>query len=245
MTLTNHDAEWLIDHLGVRPYPPFQSVLQRLVERHGTVLDPILGNRRDAFVNQAAATLRYIERRDAEELGASCHGSELYWLMQKLQFLMKACILAELEFPSEQIGNFFGRNIHFQHISRLEMARDSSNAPAKAVVRFIVPADEVMEAARKMATSTDHDESEVGKTLLDLTEVTSKTKAAVADLTGEEQYDHLAVYFDYKLGDSLEAAKRLMSSPDAKVRQVAQTLIRESKAIASSKASFLRAAKQV
>lgn len=246
-TLTNHDAEWLIDHLGVRPYPPFQSVLQRLVERHGAVLDPILANRRDAFVNQAAATLRYIERRDAEESGASTHGSELYWLMQKLRFLIKTCILAELGFSAEQIGNFFHRNVYFQHISTLKVSRDNSKTPAKEIdlsFQFVVPADAVMEAARKMATSTNHDETEVGQTLLDLTEVTNKTKAAVADEVSKGRYD-LAVYFDYKLGDSLEAAKRLMSSPDANVRQVAQTLISQSEAIASSKASFLEAAKQV
>ncbi len=245
-TLTNHDAEWLIDHLGVRPYPPFQSVLQRLVERHGAVLDPILVNRRDAFVSQAAATLRYIDRRDAEEHGASSHGSELYWLMQKLRFLIKACILAELGFRTEQIGNFFHRNPYFQHVSKLAMARDSNKDPANAIdlsFQFTVPADTVMDAARKMATSTNHDESAVGKTLLDLTEVTKKTKAAVADMASKEQYD-LAVYFDYKLGDSVEAARRLMSSLDANVRHVAQTLISQSDAIASSKASFLAATKQ-
>ena len=89
----------------------------------------------------------------------------------------------------------------------------------------------------------NRDESEVGKTLLNLTEVTNKTKAAVADVASSAQHD-LAVYFDYKLGDALEAARRLMSSPDANVRHVAETLIGQSQAIASSKASFLEAAKQ-
>ena len=62
-------------------------------------------------------------------------------------------------------------------------------------------------------------------------------------MANKEQYD-LAVYFDYKLGDSVEVAKRLMSSLDANVRHVAQTLISRSDAIAASKASFLEAAKQ-
>jgi ApeA N-terminal domain 1 len=245
-SLQNRDAEWLIDHLGAQPYPSFQSLLQRLVGRLGFVLDPILANRRDAFVNQAAATLRYIERQNAEECGAASHGAELYWLMQKLRFLIKACFLAELGFGTEQIRSFFNRNVYFQHISGLETARQNSKAPPKAVdfsFQFVVPADAVMEAARKMATSTNHDEREVGKTLLDLTEVTDKTKAAVADVASKEQYD-LAVYFDYKLGDSLEAAKRLMSSPDANVRHVAQTLISQSDAIVASKASYLEAANQ-
>ena len=50
--------------------------------------------------------------------------------------------------------------------------------------------------------------------------------------------------FDYKLVDSLEAPKRLISSSDANVRQVAQTFISQSDAIAASKVLFLEATKQ-
>ncbi len=242
-SLQNPDAEWLIDHLGIQPYPSFSSILRRLVDQHGAALDPILANRRDAFVSQATTTLKYIERSDAEERGAACHGSDLYWLVQKLRFLIKACFLAELGFGMEQITALFNRNEYFQHISGLGTAHESSKAGTKAgdySFQFIVPTDAVLEAARNMAPSTNHDERDVGKTLLDLTEVTNKTKAAVVS---DEKYD-ITVYFDYKLGDSLEAAKRLMSSPDANVRRVAEALISQYEAIAASKASFLKAAKQ-
>jgi len=84
---------------------------------------------------------------------------------------------------------------------------------------------------------------QVGETLLDLTEVTEKTKAAIADVASQAEYD-LAVYFDYKFGDALEAAKRLQSSSDKNDRYVAETLLRQSDAILSSKAAWQNAVKQ-
>ena len=109
--------------------------------------------------------------------------------------------------------------------------------------QFIVPAEAVLEAARKMAVSGNQDEQQVGETLLDLTEVTEKTKAAIADVASQAEYD-LAVYFDYKFGDALEAAKRLQSSSDKNDRYVAETLLRQSDAILSSKAAWQNAVKQ-
>jgi hypothetical protein len=243
--LQHQDTKWLIDHMGARPYPPFRNVLQKLVERHGVILDPILANRRDAFVNQAASTLQYIERRETEGRGAASQGPELYWLTQKLRFLIKACFLAELGFGTEQIGRFFNRNDYFQHITRLELSRQSSGATRKELnlsFQFVVPTDEVIEAARRMTASSNQDEREVGRVLLDLTEVTNKTKAAVANVATQATID-LAVYFDFNLGGSLEAATRLATSPDAPVRHVAQTLISQSEAIAASKAAFSKATK--
>jgi len=94
-----------------------------------------------------------------------------------------------------------------------------------------------------MATSSNQDEQTVGKVVVDLTEVAQRTKAAVGDVASKDTFD-LAVYFDYRLGDSLDAAKRLVSSSDANVRNVAQTLISQADAITTSKASFLQAATQ-
>jgi len=125
-SLTVQQAEWLLSHVGVRPNPPFQSILRRLVERHGATLDPILLKRRDAFVNQATNTLQFIERRNAEDQLAASHGSELYWLMQKLRFLIKACFLEELGFRSEQIAAIFHRNAYFQHIRKIETSREQN-----------------------------------------------------------------------------------------------------------------------
>jgi len=110
----------------VKPSPPFQNVLRSLVERHGGALDPILSKRRDAFVNQATNTLHYIQQRSAADYLAASHGSDLYWLMQKLRFLIKACFLTDLGFSSDQVIAFLQRNDYYQHISALEAAREKA-----------------------------------------------------------------------------------------------------------------------
>ncbi len=244
--LPGPDAEWVISHLGVNPQPSFHSQLRRLVEQHGAVLDPLLAHRREAFVNQAATTLRYIEVREGEESSAAAGGSDLYWLIQKLRYLLKACFLSELGFKQEQITAMVNRNPYFKHISALELRRAGGQPENKEIdisFQFIVPADAVLEVAHRMAGSSVPDEHKVGASLLELTEVTAKTKAAVEDVASDEKYD-LAAYFDFDLGDAIEAAKRLRESSDKGVRNVADTLLSQADAIAASKTAFLQATKR-
>ncbi len=118
-------ATWLIDHLGATPCPPLTTVLRRLVERHGTILDPLISGRRDAFVGQAANTLRYIEQRKEVDYAAASHGSDLYWLMQKLRLLIKASYLSELGIPNEKISGLIQRNVYYQHMASLERSREA------------------------------------------------------------------------------------------------------------------------
>ena len=103
--------------------------------------------------------------------------------------------------------------------------------------KFTVPGDEVLTAAQKMAASTNQDERAVGSTVVDLTEETERSMAAVADVASKDTYD-LGVYFDYKFGDSLDAAKRLASSDDKEVRYFAEFLISQYGTIVASKAAF-------
>jgi hypothetical protein len=118
-------AAWLVDHLGATPYPPLTAVLRRLVERHGAILDPLISGRRDAFVSQAANTLRYIEQRKEVDDAAASHGSDLYWLMQKLRFLIKASYLSEIGIPNDTISDLFQRSVYYQHIARIERSREA------------------------------------------------------------------------------------------------------------------------
>jgi hypothetical protein len=118
-----HYTTWLVDHLGATPYPPLRAVLRSLAERHAPVLDPLISGRRDAFVNQAANTLRYIEQRKEVDHVAASRGSDLYWLMQKLRILIKASYLSELGIPIDNMNRLFQRSVYYQHISNLEATR--------------------------------------------------------------------------------------------------------------------------
>jgi hypothetical protein len=123
-TLPPSDAEWLVDHLGVRPYPPFEIALRALLDRHGDSLDPLITGRRERFANEVLNTLDYVTRREPETEAAASHGPELYWLMQKLRFLLKACFLHELGFSAEKVRSCIGRNPLFHHMYEMETARE-------------------------------------------------------------------------------------------------------------------------
>jgi hypothetical protein len=106
-------------------------------------------------------------------------------------------------------------------------------------LEFIDPADEVLDAARKMGDSSNQEERAVGNALLELTDITRKTQTAINDAS-EDSYDFFAVYLGYKFGDSLETAKRLSSSPDPSVRNAARTLLSQADAVAASKVTVKR-----
>jgi hypothetical protein len=120
------DRGWLVDHLGASPYPPFQTALSSLLDRHGDSMDPLIGGRRDRFVNAAAGTLEYVLRREPEAKPGASYGADLYWLTQKLRFLLKACFLHESGFPTEKIRQCFSRNRLYQHIYELELRREAT-----------------------------------------------------------------------------------------------------------------------
>jgi hypothetical protein len=123
--LTQADAEWVIDHVGARPHPTFEGVLRELVGQHSAVMDPLMSNRQDRFINQVMNTLYYAIHREPEVGLAASHGAELYWMMEKLRFLIKACFLSELGFSEQKTLSLFERNALYQHVRQLEAVRES------------------------------------------------------------------------------------------------------------------------
>jgi hypothetical protein len=109
--------------------------------------------------------------------------------------------------------------------------------------QYVIPADTVLATARTMAASAIQDEMDVGKAVLELTEIAQKTQAALTGKAGKQNYK-LEVYFDYNFGGSLEAAKRLLSSAVDEVYNVAKCLINQFEAVGESRASFLAATKK-
>jgi hypothetical protein len=105
--------------------------------------------------------------------------------------------------------------------------------------KFAIPPDAVLATARKMAGSANQDERDVGKTVVEVTDIARQTQAAITNTAKLQGNYDLAVYFDYKFGASLEAANRLKLSPVDEVRVVAECLIGQSKTITESKAAFL------
>lgn len=125
-SLTADDAQWVLDRVGVRPYPPFQDVLSELLDEHRDLLNPLISNRRSGFVSEVMNTLHYVIRRDPEVGLAADHGAALHWMTEKLRFLMKACLLREVGFSPQKIGALFERNGFYQHVRQIETVRTAA-----------------------------------------------------------------------------------------------------------------------
>jgi hypothetical protein len=119
------EARWIVDHLGDRPYPTFESELSALLGRHRSVMNPLVSGREDRLINEVMNTLYYLVHRDAEVWLAASHGADLYWLLEKLRVLFKASFLAELGFSEQQALTFFQRNPLYQHMCEVERNRES------------------------------------------------------------------------------------------------------------------------
>ncbi len=119
------DADWIVDRLGGQPFPPLRLVLRRLLEEHSDTMNPLVSSRQDRFINEVINTLKYSVLRQADIELAARHGADLYWMMQKLRFLFKSCILRELEFKSKKITELLQRNGMYQHVCRIESGEEA------------------------------------------------------------------------------------------------------------------------
>src|SRR5262249_3195144 len=117
--LSTADADWVRSHIWVRPFPPLQDILAKLLSEHTTVINPLLRTKREGFITEVMNTVNYALRRDPEVGQVASHGAELYWIMAKLRILLKLCFLRELGFSEEDARSFFAKNGLYQHLCQI------------------------------------------------------------------------------------------------------------------------------
>ena len=117
--------EWILDHIGPDPYPSFAFAIQRLLLRHRLVIDPLISGRHDRFISDTITTLHYLIHRDQELATSASHGANLYWKIETLKFLLKACFLSELSFEDHAINQMFKRNPLYLRAIQIEKERES------------------------------------------------------------------------------------------------------------------------
>jgi hypothetical protein len=96
--------------------------LGELLEEHGDLIDPLIGCRRERFIESVLGTLDYAIRRDENLMPAALQGADLYWLTEKLRFLLKACFMHESGMPKDVIHACFSRNALFQQLRDEELS---------------------------------------------------------------------------------------------------------------------------
>lgn len=95
---------------------PLDDIVRQLVELHWGAIGPLFGGNLAAAVKEIVSYRNYVVHRNSDLDRRETYGADLYWLTQKLMFLMKACLMAELGISSEEQRKFFERNQMYIHL---------------------------------------------------------------------------------------------------------------------------------
>ena len=87
-----------------------------LLEEHRATVGPLFGKEIGQAISELAKYRNYVICRDFQAGSDPDYGAKMFWLTQKLMFLMKACLLTELGIPSEDQLKFFQRNRMYVHL---------------------------------------------------------------------------------------------------------------------------------
>jgi hypothetical protein len=104
-----------VDHRGPSDLV-FGKELARLLEEHRIAVGPLFGREMKQAISELTEHRNYVIYRDSVVGSESEYGPKLFWLTQKLMFLMKACLLTELGIPSERQLKFFQNNQMYAHL---------------------------------------------------------------------------------------------------------------------------------
>jgi len=93
-------------------------LLATLLEEHWNVVGPLFAENKEATASRLMMLRNFIVHREPARLADDELPTELIWASERLMFLMKACLLAELGFSSEARLNLFGRNQSYSYALR-------------------------------------------------------------------------------------------------------------------------------
>jgi hypothetical protein len=114
--LTAEQGAWLRAVVSGNQLFRVEKALAALLAEQGTPFAPLVRGEVGRFREQVLATLRYLLNREAGEGAVS--GIQLYWMTQRLMFLMKISLLKDLAFTEEQVLALLAKNQAYNHISR-------------------------------------------------------------------------------------------------------------------------------
>ncbi len=94
----------------------FRGQLAKLLEEHRTTVAPLFSNEIGQAISELTKYRSYVVCHDFQAGTDADYGAKMFWLTQKLMFLMKACLLTELGIPGEDQLKFFQRNRMYVHL---------------------------------------------------------------------------------------------------------------------------------
>jgi hypothetical protein len=130
--LPEADADWVRSHIWIRPFPPLQHILAKLLGEHADVMNPLFRTEQQGFITDVMNTVNYILRRDPDLGPAASHTAELSRLMTKLRILLKLCFLRELGFSREKTRSFITKNGMYAHLCQIVSSQRTGSNPFSA-----------------------------------------------------------------------------------------------------------------
>jgi hypothetical protein len=94
----------------------FGEQVAELLEEHRATVGPLFGKETRQAIPELTRYRNYVICHDFQAGTDADYGAKMFWLTQKLMFLMKACLLTELGIPSEHQLKFFQRNRMYVHL---------------------------------------------------------------------------------------------------------------------------------
>jgi hypothetical protein len=113
--LNKVDAEhkiWLEGLLAYSNEPRLEHRIRELTEKAAEVINPLVTNKEE-FAKKVKDTRNYLTHYDKRLKEKAARGEELFWLTQKLSYLLQACFLIELGLPLEKCAQLLHRNQAF------------------------------------------------------------------------------------------------------------------------------------
>ncbi|HQI27782.1 MAG TPA: hypothetical protein PLT20_06830 [Sedimentisphaerales bacterium] len=114
---------WVDDVVPMEAELAFPWSLSEVLTKYEGLLSGLITPDIEHFVNAIAATRRYVSCPDQSSRPNVLHGADLHWATEKLNVLIKICLLDWLEFPQDLIARLLNRNASFRHLRSVPCPR--------------------------------------------------------------------------------------------------------------------------
>ena len=104
--------EWLKGLLAYSNEPRLEHRIREILEKAHDAIAPVIIDK-ESFARRVKDTRNYFTHYDRRLLKRAARGEELFWLTQKLSYLLQACLLLELGFPMQKCAQLLQRNQSF------------------------------------------------------------------------------------------------------------------------------------
>lgn len=111
------DASYLKKLLDTSLFLYAESVLEQLMEEHGSDIEWLVGKKCEYFVNRVLNTYQYLLHRKPFDYVPTVEGELLYTLTETLDWLMKLCLLKEIGFSQDERSQLLRSNQNARLIS--------------------------------------------------------------------------------------------------------------------------------